>query len=222
MRLKPKPAKTVLAPYQSARETIGTIEKGFRLFGFNKGQFSLIDIIKACLEQTGAADVVISTWTSGIRDAENADALLQKGTIRSLLLLTDRSFATRKPEYCTRILQIFGEESIRCTNTHAKFALIQNEEWNIAIRSSMNLNRNPRYEQFDIDDDAELCTFIKSHVDECFKTIPHGLKVSHAVMETAFTQSMGGEIVKENTINDLTAELKAFPEIDLSWHVLNL
>jgi len=31
---------------------------------FNKGQFSMIDLIGHCLESTGPADVTIATWTS--------------------------------------------------------------------------------------------------------------------------------------------------------------
>jgi len=210
MRLKTKPAKKILAPYQSAQDAIGTIEKGFRLFGFSKGQFSLIDLIRALLEQTGAADVVVSTWTTGIRDAENANALMEKGTIRSLLLLTDRSFPTRKPEYCQRILEVFGAESIRCTYTHAKFAIIQNDKWDIAIRSSMNLNRNPRYEQFDIDDDAELCAFIRAHVEECFDVLPHGLKPHNKTIVAAFANSLGGGLSKDG-------DFAEFGSFDSDW-----
>lgn len=190
--LKAKPAVMKLSPVESASSAIGTLSSGFRLFGFTKGQFSLLDLVRAVLSQTGPADVVVSTWTTGIRDAENAEALLDNGIIRSFLLLTDRSFPTRQPQYCQRILEIFGEQSIRVTRTHAKFALIRNERWNVAIRSSMNLNRNPRFEQYDIDDDTGLCDFIMGHVTEIWDLQPSGLSVPTREVDNGFRQALGG------------------------------
>ena len=182
---------------RSARDTIGELSAGCRVIGITKGQFSLLDLIRAVLEQTGPADVLISTWTTGIRDAENANFLIQEGHMTSFRMLTDRSFVTRQPKYVARILEIFGPESIRCTKTHAKFAIIRNDKWNIAIRSSMNLNRNPRWEQFDLDDSAEISDFFTSLYDEIAETTPAGLIVESARVDAVFTESFGGPKVVE-------------------------
>ena len=50
-----------------------------------------------------------------------------------------------------------------------KFAIIRNERWNLAIRTSMNLNPNPRLENFEISDDAELAGFFSRIVENVFK-----------------------------------------------------
>jgi hypothetical protein len=191
-RLRKRPAKIVTAPYQSAETAIGTLEPGCRILGLTKGQFSLLDLLRACLAQTGPAHVIVSTWTTGIRDADNARLLLDTGKILSFRLLTDRSFATRQPKYCAAIVRAFGNAAIRCTNTHAKFCLIQNGGWNIAIRSSMNLNRNPRFEQFDLDDDAQIVAFLREHADEMEDTMPAGLRPPYAAVDAAFTGALGG------------------------------
>lgn len=51
-----------------AVDGLGKIYKNCEIFGLTGGQFSLVDIISHCLETTGPADVVISTWS-----AANAD-----------------------------------------------------------------------------------------------------------------------------------------------------
>lgn len=191
-RLRKTPAKIITAPYQSAEAAIGQLEPGCRILGLTKGQFSLLDLLRACLAQTGPAHVVVSTWTTGIRDADNAKLLLDTGKILSFRLLTDRSFATRQPKYCQAIVRAFGNAAIRCTNTHAKFCLIQNDAWQIAIRSSMNLNRNPRFEQFDLDDDPAVVAFLREHADEMADLMPEGLRPPFAAVDAAFTNALGG------------------------------
>lgn len=158
-----RPRAVIEAPFQSAAACIGRLDIGCRLTGVTCGQFSLLDLIAAVLEQTGPADVTVSTWTTGIRDVVRAAWLLESGSIRSFALLTDRSFPQRQPAYCRALVDRFGEGAIRSTRTHAKFAVIRNDVWSICIRSSMNLNTNPRFEQFDLDDDAALCAFFDAH-----------------------------------------------------------
>lgn len=204
---KDRPTRTISSAKSSAIEAIGTLSPGIRLFGMTKGQFSLLDLISAILKQTGPADVIVSTWTTGISDAENARALLEKGDIRSMQLLTDRSFQTRQPQYCRRMVEVFGQEAIRVTRTHAKFALIQNDGWNIVVRSSMNLNKNPRFEQFDLDDDADLYEFLFQHVQEIFDKTPAGLIVPVERVDTVFSEALGGGLSEVHGLDGTTDEI---------------
>lgn len=204
-RLTPKEAKRVAAARETAEEALGELTEGLRLFGFTKGQFSLLDLIRAVLEQTGPADLIVSTWSTGIRDAENVKWLRETGSLRSVLLLTDRSFAQVKEENVASVVEAFGMENIRCARTHAKFALIRNERWNIAIRSSMNLNRNPRFEQFDLEDNADLCEFMAAHVAELKDLMPEGLRPSGRQMQDGFKAALGGGMSE------------AYPEGSMDW-----
>jgi len=45
------------------------------IFGFTKGQFSMVDLLEALLERTGEADVMISTWTAATRDLQRSCVL---------------------------------------------------------------------------------------------------------------------------------------------------
>jgi hypothetical protein len=80
----------------------------------------------------------------------------------------DFSFPSRQPAYCAALREAFGDEALRVTKTHAKFVLIRNTHWNLAIRTSMNLNANKRLENFEISDDARLCDYLTSFVDDLF------------------------------------------------------
>lgn len=195
-RATPRKPRLALAPTQTAGEAIGKLLPGCRVLGFTKGQFSLIDLMQAVLAQTGPAAVTISTWSTGIRDAESVEFLRDSGLIRSCLLLLDYSFPNMRAGRgnAVSVLEAFGAANIRCARNHAKFVLIRNDHWNIAIRSSMNLNRNPRFEQFDLDDDAAICDFMAAVVDEVFESTPQGYDVGHRELNAAFVAAMGGGV----------------------------
>lgn len=160
----------------------------------HEGQFSLLDLIRAVLETTGPASVVASTWSTGVRDAENAAWLVETGQITSLRLITDRSFPGRHPEYAARLVRAFGPDAIHCTRVHAKIAIIRAPGWAVCVRSSMNLNRNPRFEQFDLDDDASICEFFEAWVREIEATHPPGVQFEEAEAEAAFQAALGGTV----------------------------
>lgn len=157
--------------------------KDIELFGFTGGQFSLMELLVALLERTGPADVSISTWTAAFADISDACALLEHGDIRRFRLLIDNSFESRQPKYCGLVQEMFGPEAIRVTRIHAKFAVIRGGGLNLAVRTSMNLNRNRRMEQFEISDDLKMCNFLDGILDKIWESTPVGIKDESAVVE---------------------------------------
>lgn len=140
------------------------------LYGLTKGQFSLLDLVIAVLTQTGPAHVTVSTWTAAQAAIDESYKLLTENAVLSLRWLVDFSFLRRQPKYCELLVRRFGRDVIRVTKNHAKFIIVRNKRWNVAIRTSMNLNHNPRLENFEISDDPALCDFLESVVDEIFET----------------------------------------------------
>lgn len=205
VRAEARSATFRIACVESAAQCIGILKPGCRLIGLTKGQFSMLDLIRAVLAQTGPADLILSTWTVGIRDTENAKWLLDTGELRSFRLLTDRSFVTRQPRYCRRLVELFGQECIRASNTHAKFALVRNEQWSICIRGSMNLNRNKRWENFDLDESAELCDFFESLVVELESLSPPGPQPGEDVVEDVFSKSLETSTCGDRQIAEMSA-----------------
>ena len=168
-----------------AVDAIGTITPGCEIYGLTKGAFSLVDIIVACLAQTGPADVVLSTWTAAGSDIDFAMKLLADGRVRSMRFIVDYSFQSRQPAYCAALRERFGDDSIRVTRNHCKFVLILNETWNLAIRTSMNLNENRRLENFEISDDPALAGYLRDFTDTLFAATASGVGFTQKPSENA-------------------------------------
>lgn len=160
--------KPRLSKVTNARDALSDFGRGMETYCLTFGQFSLMDAIEAVLEKTGPADVALSTWTAGGADLSRSAEHLHNGNIRSLRFICDCSFGQRQPGYLAKLRDLFGDDAIRTTRTHAKFAVITNGRWAVAIRTSMNLNENPRLESIEVSDDPVLAGFLLQIVDEIF------------------------------------------------------
>lgn len=149
------------------------------VFGFNKGQFSFIDIIDAALQYTGPADAVIATWTAADADLRRAAETVKNGRFRSLQWIVDYSFETRQPAFCATMRELFGDETIRTTASHCKFVLLRADAWRVVMQSSMNLNQNKRLENFWIADDPELFDAYSELVADLFAIQKPGAGFGH-------------------------------------------
>ena len=155
---------------ETAQEAIGEIPPGAEIYGFTKGQFCIINVIEHCLKQIGPADVVICTWSAASGDIRAASRLCAENAIKSLKFIVDFSFKSRKPEFCQELADTFGGDCIRVTSCHAKFVTMKSATHSLVIRTSMNLNYNPRFENFEISDDARLHLFMSEIVAEIWAT----------------------------------------------------
>ena len=126
--------------------------RGGEVFGFNQGTFSLIDLIDAVIEYTGAADCIIATWTAAKSDMEHVERWVSAGKIRSARWVVDRSFLNRQPKLCAHLRRSFGDHAIRVGRIHAKFVLLSSDDWSVTLLTSMNLNKNARIENYLVTD----------------------------------------------------------------------
>lgn len=156
---------------ETAGEAINKFSKTMDVFGFTKGQFSLIELLEAVLEKTGPGDLTISTWTASKADLNNVLEFLKDAKVTSARFLLDFTFQRRQPEVAKRIRDVFGLESLRITKNHAKFFTIGAEQrgWSVTCKTSMNLNQNPRFEDFDLSNGKALFMFLNGVVDELFE-----------------------------------------------------
>lgn len=157
-----------LSKVTNARDALADFGRGMETYCLTFGQFSLMDAVEAILEKTGPADVALSTWTAGGADLSRSAEHLHNGHIRSMRFVCDCSFGQRQPGYLAKLRELFGDDAIRTTRTHAKFAVLTNDSWQVAVRTSMNLNENPRLESIEVSDDPVLAGFLLSVVDELF------------------------------------------------------
>lgn len=187
----------------TAKQAVQGLSKGCWISGLTMGQFSLIDLITAIVERIGPADVRLSTWTTGIKDMETAIALLDTGRFKSLQILTDRSFPSRQPAYAARLVQLFGADAVVCTQVHAKVAVLRAPGWAVTVRSSMNLNRNDRFEQFDLDEGAALADFYAAWFDLLRKEAGTGIDFQHADQAAAYEAALRAPLTDEAVVLDM-------------------
>lgn len=170
---KVRKARHRLSKVANARDTIEGFGPGIDIVGLTYGQFSLLDLIEAALEVTGPADVTISTWSAGFYDVEAAVRFRDNGLLRSCRFLMDSS-AKRGQATPGDVADLFGPDAVRTSRSHAKFVLIRNEDWAVVITSSMNLNLNPRLEQFEMTDDVDRYDFFDAFVQSVWTDLPEG------------------------------------------------
>ena len=195
-----------VAKVSTAAEAIGTIKPGTDTFILTYGQFSLVDALVAILDQTGPADVSISTWTAADAHLERSAALLESASIRSFRMIVDRSFETRQPKYCHHMRQLFGPESIRAIRTHAKFMLVRSDTHDVVVRTSMNLNENPRLENLEVSEGTAFAEFFQRIVDEVFATVPEGENMSSLpslddLRETFPFREVSAGVIRQENLN---------------------
>ena len=80
--------------------------------------------------------------------------------------------------------------------------MIRNEKWDIVVRTSANLNRNLRLENFEIDENKDFADFFQKFFDEAFSQIAvnenHQLKSSQKLKDVI--DVAGGEKTKDDLI----------------------
>lgn len=157
---------------ESARRCIGPITKGCEVFGLTKGDFSMIDILRHVAQEIGPCRIDIGTWTAAAAEIKQAEMMLKDKNILSMRWLVDRSFPQRQAKYFSSLLQRFGQDSVRLARFHAKFILLENEDWSVAVRTSMNLNENKRIEFYELSEGSPISGYLREVVDYHFAAPP--------------------------------------------------
>lgn len=146
-----------------------------RIIGLTDGSFSLIDLIHSLLKKFGKSNVIVSTWSAGIKDVNQVRWMLDTDLINDFKIITDHSYCTRQAKYAGEIERLFGKENIRMSESHSKFVLIESEKGEfITVRTSMNLNANRTCENFEIDVCKKIYGFFMSWCDAHFEDLKAG------------------------------------------------
>ena len=105
------------------------------------------------------------------------------------MLFRSHSFPQRERKYCDRLRQIFGSDCIVLSKVHAKVCTVRNEDWDVVISGSMNLNRNPRWEHFEIENSRAKAQFFGDLVDELRRKVGAGWDPAESDVERAFKEA---------------------------------
>jgi hypothetical protein len=206
LRYLGRTVQKVMSRLECAAETIGPLPPGMRMTGVTAGQFSAIDALEHMVDQLGPAAVRVSTWTTGIYDVERTRAIRVDGRITDIRFLLDRATFEKSPQFAGPLIEILGVDAFRCLSVHAKVIIVDGGPGRRAVfRSSMNLNKNLRTEQFDIDVDDAVAEFYRAWFDglweesgrthdnrriiaaiyDCYRALPAGDGASAAAVEGA-------------------------------------
>ncbi|MCK4518064.1 hypothetical protein KAT92_04765 [Candidatus Babeliales bacterium] len=157
----------------SVDKIVGNIEHGMSRFGFTAGQFSLSTLIEYILDQIGPSELYLSTWAASKDGLKKSFEFLRHNKITGIKFMIDTGAKQYRDESFGALLDKFGD-CIRTTRIHAKFCVIKNENFNIVIRTSANLNRNTRLECFEIDENKDFADYFVAFFDEAFDQINVG------------------------------------------------
>ena len=158
----------------AAATAIGPVAPGMEVFILTFGRFSLVDALAHLVQQVGPCDIAISTWTAADADLRLIASLRDQAKIRAVRWLVDGSYIARQPASCATMRELFGDGAIRTLSNHAKFITIRTDDYALAVRSTMNMNDNPRLETLEISDDDNLCDFLEGVVDQLYAERPEG------------------------------------------------
>jgi len=136
--------------FGSAADCVGTITPDISLFAITRGQFSMLDIAKVLVKHVGPCEVSVWTWAIAAYELECFEAFMADGEIKAGRLIIDFAAQRRNQALIQQWRSIYGVPSVRVCKNHAKILTVETADYRLLVRGSMNLNFNPRFEQFDI------------------------------------------------------------------------
>ena len=167
------------------------VRPGCEIIAVTGGEWSLADLVFALAEQDAPADIDITSWTVGRQTIETMAALMGRHIVGRVRWLVDRGFPARQPSYATRMARLFPLDCIRAVRVHAKWIVISGRRTRYAIRTSCNLNVNPRMEIVEISGDPALAAFLSEVMDGYWREVPAGFP-DHAMMTAGQRAAEGG------------------------------
>ena len=143
--------KTAVESFGNAASAIGAVEPGMSLFTITRGQWSMIDAVLHCLDQVGPARLSLWTWTVAEYEVQVLQRLREDRRVTGGRLVIDHGARVKNAGIIREWKGSFGADSVRYVVNHAKIARIESASGlRLLLRGSMNLNFNPRFENFDI------------------------------------------------------------------------
>lgn len=160
----------------TAAAAIGPIYAGMECFLLTTGKYSIVDILSYLAYEAGPCSLTVSTWTASSPHIDQVHHLLSTGRITDCRWLVGNGFHSgHAAKDCTHMRTLFGDASIRSVRLHSKFLLLQNAHFSLSVRTSGNLNRNPRAESVAISDDRSLADFLAGEIDLYFREQEPGI-----------------------------------------------
>lgn len=125
-------------------------------------EFQLYHLLEFILEQTGSANLVLTTFSVSEEFVRKLVQMKERGLISCLAIVADHRTAV-KALRLTLFTNNIAEELL-LGNNHAKVLLVQNKDWKVSIVTSQNQTRGNRIES------GMICT-IPEIYDDLLKAV---------------------------------------------------
>lgn len=141
-RLKKESAKTFFERLPNENEYFHTISNG--TFDYWSVLSILISLCPGVIEQA-----FISTWTLNHNTCKEMFDVLDSGKIKKIWVLSGIYFKRREPAVYARLATGLAERNqrLKCSENHAKVAVLIGNNFQVTMEGSANLTANPRIEQ---------------------------------------------------------------------------
>lgn len=150
-----------------AAATIGEVTAGMSLFAVTRGQWSMIDAVLHVLNQVGPSKVSLWTWTVAEYEVEVLTRLRIDGRVTAGRLVIDHGARHKNAGIIREWKSSYGADSVRYVVNHSKIATVESASGlRCLLRGSMNLNFNPRFEQFDLTEGGPDFDLVRQIEDE--------------------------------------------------------
>lgn len=188
--------KRAVESFKSAADAIGPIEKDMSLFALTRGQWSMIDAILHILDEVGRAKISLWTWAVAHYEVEVLTRLMRDDRLTGGLFVVDHGARGRNGEIIRNWQKVFGPDSVRYVVNHAKIATVESEGGlKLLARGSMNLNFNPRFEQFDLTEGGEDFDLVRE-IEEDLPILP-----DDCTGPEAYDATRAGEVFDDKTLD---------------------
>lgn len=165
---KPTKQEVIWSDRESTmHEAIGNITEGSVKYFVSNGSWSMYELLKYILRQTGPADIDAFTWNLSMPAVAVLIDLRKQGMIKKFRMLCHSAMARYTAE-AVSVMQNNCDRLVLFAN-HAKGFLLKNEKWTVSVISSANFSNNPQIEAGVISTDPEIYKMHKMWLNPLFE-----------------------------------------------------
>jgi hypothetical protein len=145
-------------------DVLAMVQPGCCIHWVSDGEWSVHDLLLGLLQETGPADVYISSYAFSEYPARLIADLKDRKIIRSLYCLIDSRIDKRSASALNLVRNC--ADQLKLVNTHAKVTVIENSQFVFCIIGSANYTTNKRYEAGMVIGDAVVSSFHKKWISD--------------------------------------------------------
>jgi hypothetical protein len=153
-----------IAAGNKVHDVLAMVQPGCCIHWVSDGEWSVHDLLLGILQQTGPADVFLSSYAFSEYPARLIADLKSRKIIRSLFCLIDSRIDKRSASALNLVRNC--ADKLKLVNTHAKVTVIENSDFIYCIIGSANYTTNKRYEAGMIIADAVVSSFHKKWISD--------------------------------------------------------